>query len=528
MKILIFLNMVFLLAECVDRIEDLRKRNELTSIQKRNFMAMIEENKNIHEIINNNPIKTSYLYKIEENEREKPYLKEIKKTLDKVSYVFLNEIYFYLLQHMYLHCQVSRYLIDISLDSNKEISPEEVIRAIKLMKDQEYCIFTYIYDSGFEFELTLDVMFYLKSFTETDLSVIKEQLKNSMANIKLNKLFKELNSDINKSLGDLTQTSNADKLELFDKILTKIKQEILDSSNMFCSTTNPPLISKNMFYTLGLNNTGYFIRYIYITEQFYVNFSTVNGHKFPLKKIRIDSWDCRKILETEEYKFDKYKKERQGSTSKLSQILFSVKNQVNTPTYEASWKWPDPETNKSQNINNLVGLQEKLKTDPYYLNIVKYDNILADVMMYVAIKEGTKILKGIKHIIKNQCELYFQTDAKHFVLDETRLSLLLFKFEFDDFINAILEKKRIDLRENEHVKKFNNSVKNLLQWLDRPKSARASNDKIIQNCKFINGALDEIKYPLADSKVDDKFKTFYMEDPLFNIRTLIGHILRDI
>lgn len=151
------------------------------------------------------------------------------------------------------------------------------------------------------------------------------------------------------------------------------------------------------------------------------------------------------------------------------------------------------------------------------MDIVLYSNIKSEVILLAAIKEGTKILKGMKYsFMNNKCNLHSVQETNELL----RMRSILFSYKtlFDELIIKISEKWSVDVTENNHKKIFENRVKVIFKLLDT-----SDNDKDHKSrCFLIKKELE----PITDAYIiDSKYNTFFLEEyylfaPIKNIHRL--------
>lgn len=155
----------------------------------------------------------------------------------------------------------------------------------------------------------------------------------------------------------------------------------------------------------------------------------------------------------------------------------------------------------------------------YYLDFVLYSNIKAEVILLVTIKEGTKILKGLKYTFKdNKCNILFDKNRNEFL--KMRIILFNFKLLLDELIIKISKKWCIDVATNHHKKIFENRVTKVLELLENPDIKIEEIDKT-ETCSKLKKELE----PIENAYVGDKFNLIFLEKyyfytPLVNIRNL--------
>lgn len=158
----------------------------------------------------------------------------------------------------------------------------------------------------------------------------------------------------------------------------------------------------------------------------------------------------------------------------------------------------------------------------HYLNHVKYYNVASDVLLMVAIKEGHKILKGIKHAVPGA-----GCNAKS--ADEMRRlgsTLRAFGRAYDALIVAIADKKRIDVAaSNPQKEAFDRRAGSVATLLDVPENP--DDDLVRRVCGEIAARLGDIGdaylggggggRPTIDTM---KFEAYHFTGPTVNVREL--------
>ncbi|VVC31352.1 Hypothetical protein CINCED_3A010289 [Cinara cedri] len=507
MKVIIFLNTLFLLTECFKNLAELRYKSELTWNQIQNVMDMSFVD--MYDVIKKEFKKNKYSFNVSATEMKSEKLKTVRNNLKNLGRLFMDRSFGYILKKMHYYCQLAIELIKKMVN---EVSNEEIIKTIRLTSDQDHCVFTFLYDYGvYDVGNALEALMYLKHFTETDLDLIKKKIERLIFNIKSYKLDENIEHEIygEQLLEENTKQSRT-FLEYQSVLMEIIKNEINLISNRFCNATGSPLIiGYDMFGTAEVES-DFFMQYVFVAEVCNVNFVNVDDDSALFsEKLRIESWDCSNILLNE----------------------FS-----STKDDGAKWEWRNEVSDTSEGTYNLAALQSKLKTDRHYLNIVQYDNIVADVILYVALKEGYKIMKAMKYLTihsylsNTKCQYTFQCEIdENFYCTElkiARTSLSIFKYHIDVLINMMLHNKRIDLSGNPDLIKFIGSATELLRKLDYTKDEYSKNETIEKKCQIVEEEIFKIPKEAEPAHVR-KFRTFHMHNPVVYIRRL-NHYLSNI
>lgn len=175
-----------------------------------------------------------------------------------------------------------------------------------------------------------------------------------------------------------------------------------------------------------------------------------------------------------------------------------------------------PDIDTTDDILTIDQLQDKLTSNSYYFNNVKLSNIILEVITFVAMKEGRKILKRANDMM-NRCSDHYNPINR----EEIRLinaSLTQFTLIYNDLTKVIdpiiaLNESTEDLKEtfetqlNETVSLFNNST-----TMEH------------SEFKFILCSTDT-KISMLDNviRMDHNFDSFYLGYPLINMKTLLDH-----
>lgn len=163
---------------------------------------------------------------------------------------------------------------------------------------------------------------------------------------------------------------------------------------------------------------------------------------------------------------------------------------------------------------NLNTLREFFKLNNYYLNIIQYKNIFVNVIVYISIKEGRKILKGIKHLLDiektvNKCTI----DG----IVEIRSYLLLLKMVIDVLFTTIEKNTHIFVCENYRIKKFIALVDSVIDTLN----TKIDIEKDIEfMCLTVNVTLDHIQNP--KNLGDREFYVYYFKEPMRHLYELFS------
>ncbi|VVC31355.1 Winged helix-turn-helix DNA-binding domain [Cinara cedri] len=522
MKILIiFLIALFLLAVCQKQLSELRYRNRLTANQIYNILTL-SNNMKFFRITNGDFDGSNHNVSKELSLRKKFH--KVKEELDKLTHMFLLRSFGYVVKNLHYHLlYIHRKLKDRS-DGPLTAQEEEMIR---FPNDQELCIFTYVYDYGeFDVEYVLEAMHYLKTFTESDVSLLKVELARLHNNIRTKIILPQTgNWNWNDSVNDeIRLKENSTERWMY------IKDQIYWGSKIFCDTAGPPLIGEDLFDTEEIKS-DMFLQHVFVAEVCKVVFKNENEsmyskflvHYVPSVTHRIMTWDCSNILKTKEFSYECHKKE--GPDKDFIRVLNLLEKFYNTPV-KPELQWRIKRNGPVNDFYSLESLRKSLENNRYFLNVIQYDNIAADVMLYVAIKEGYRIVKWIDLIIRSQCTNISKIDDTIMQLDYSRSILSLFKYHFHAFINTVLKKRRIDLRENTNLKEFNDLTNNVLSLMSFLKGSNIDIDIIHKNCPFI---IDEIakKYISGTGMPSgnlNPFKIFSMKSPVLNIRRLTNYV----
>lgn len=176
-------------------------------------------------------------------------------------------------------------------------------------------------------------------------------------------------------------------------------------------------------------------------------------------------------------------------------------------------KMIDEESPINTTVMSLNMLKDFLKLNTYYLNIIMYKNIFVDVMLMISIKEGRKILKGIKHLLN------FENASNLCTVEgiaEIRSYLLLLKMVIDVLFTTIEKNTHIFVDKNDRLKKFLKLLDSIMDTLNTDIDTRYV--KIL--CSKVCMDLDLIKNPKIVEGND--FNVYYLKEPLRNLYDLFS------
>lgn len=167
-----------------------------------------------------------------------------------------------------------------------------------------------------------------------------------------------------------------------------------------------------------------------------------------------------------------------------------------------------------------------------FRNAVNYDEMASTAMMFFAIREGGKILKGTKRAMKYYCRgtvdretgiVYYRIgDDAYAVIRDHRSTLFAFKSLFDDLVGLMLTRKRVDLSENDDRTSFADLVVEILNAMDvrptddwKPAQKMCTTVLTSLNSKHYDGSHGGDAYKSAD-----RFNEFFATKPLLNVAQL--------
>lgn len=166
------------------------------------------------------------------------------------------------------------------------------------------------------------------------------------------------------------------------------------------------------------------------------------------------------------------------------------------------------------NLNKLIIF---LKSNNYYFNVVQYFNIEADVIIFISMKEGRKILKGVKYLLGTtnralSCNVHN--------VNKMRSILILLKMIFNQLFINLEKKQQLVVDKNGQVIKFLNLVDTVIDTLSAPIDMYKNP---VKNIHYkIKKYLARIKGPTAeeiDGNEDYLFDN-YFNKPLNHLHSL--------
>lgn len=177
----------------------------------------------------------------------------------------------------------------------------------------------------------------------------------------------------------------------------------------------------------------------------------------------------------------------------------------------ASDKYFEEVINPTIEVFTLATLNSHLKLNYYYLNVVQYYNIVSEVLMFVSIKQGNKLLGGIKNKLDNNCtnDQIISSNEIH----RMKLTLFLFKLSFDNLLSTILEKLQIEVTESYKIA-FDTQVTEVLNFLESSKN----HENICSNSNDV--FKDIVATKLDEIPSDTSLEKYYFIDPIDNINTI--------
>lgn len=158
-----------------------------------------------------------------------------------------------------------------------------------------------------------------------------------------------------------------------------------------------------------------------------------------------------------------------------------------------------------------------LKSNNYYLNLVQYHNIEANVITFVSIKEGTKILKGIKYELSTN-DSPPRCNIENVI--KMRSKLLWLKMIFDQLFIILEEKQPSVNNENHQTSNFLKLVDLVLDTLSI--SSGTKEDAVKDVCLTVSFLLDHLNHPTDKMKNIDQndFNIYYFIQPVFHLYSL--------
>lgn len=172
-------------------------------------------------------------------------------------------------------------------------------------------------------------------------------------------------------------------------------------------------------------------------------------------------------------------------------------------------------SSKETNAMSLNMLRDFLKLNNYYLNVIQYKNIFVNVMMLISIKEGRKILKGIKHLLNlentsNKCAINGVVEIRSY--------LLLLKMVIDVLFTTIEKNTHIFVKNNDRLKKFLALLDSIMDTLNT--SIEIPEKDIEFMCLTVCMKLDHIQNPKILE--NHEFIVYYFKEPMRHLYDLFS------
>lgn len=187
----------------------------------------------------------------------------------------------------------------------------------------------------------------------------------------------------------------------------------------------------------------------------------------------------------------------------------------------------------------------------HYLNLVRYYNVASEVMLSSAIKEGRKILKGIKHVVATGCRASRTPSAE--ATRRLGATLYTFKTLLDEFAALIAATKRINVAGRPQKAAFDLRAGRILDILNprrggiskTPDAAAAPanpDDRARPVCAGIAAELADLAnayfagdhHGRVDAAVKSNHRTdviifdeYYFCEPIKNLRKLYAYVAHD-
>lgn len=171
------------------------------------------------------------------------------------------------------------------------------------------------------------------------------------------------------------------------------------------------------------------------------------------------------------------------------------------------------------NIFNLKTLKTILNLSSNF-DFLDFNVVVSEIMMFVSIKEGVKILKSLKYSFERKCETHASLTI--YKIHVWRSRILMFKIIFDAFIIKISEKLYIDLTERSVVKKFDKEVKSFSVILENIIYCKIH---VTEACLGIKTLLNKPFKPCCGGDEIDKFlyERYYLVDPILHMFSLFNY-----
>lgn len=185
-----------------------------------------------------------------------------------------------------------------------------------------------------------------------------------------------------------------------------------------------------------------------------------------------------------------------------------------------------PEPSGPHEWLSLNELAERLRTNNYHLNVVRYTNIASEVILMSAIKEGTKILKAVKHLLTENCP---GADTCRPETRRSRSVLYAFKRFFDETVLLILETNQVDLTGDRHEVKieFEELIGRVLELMS---VASENSDPEAVTDAYRRLADELVPIPEVHRGSGDvpeagiRFEEYYFTSPVSNVRKMFYFI----
>lgn len=211
----------------------------------------------------------------EKDETVVGHAQQVNDTLNDLNNVFksfvANRFYLKLKRYCQAAIKLSLKLFD-SID-NISYSYNEIIDSIKLDKDYDFCVVSFLYDLSYDVDGLLHVIFILKIIELYQISMT--QFRNELEHIFKTYSFPDdrNNNDIDQETFEknLTEKSTSDLIAY----LSELRAEIQKDSELFCLPTTVPLMDMNLYYNEFNNPRADFIDTIFNSNKSFIYVSTI-------------------------------------------------------------------------------------------------------------------------------------------------------------------------------------------------------------------------------------------------------------
>lgn len=196
----------------------------------------------------------------------------------------------------------------------------------------------------------------------------------------------------------------------------------------------------------------------------------------------------------------RFKKAEDKKRANKNEVFTTFKRSLNEPI--------------STNLKSLIGF---LNLNNYYLNVVQYYNIEADVILFASIKEGRKMLKGVKYFMANE-SVFPHCNVEN--IKKIRSKLILLKMVFNQLFIELEKKQHLVVDKNHQTIKFLQLVDTVIDRLSAPLHPYLNSSRLMY--RQIKTDLITLEDPTTDKILDienDLIKN-YFDLPLIHLYSL--------